>query len=135
MICARERVCWAIHIAAPPAVVSDIARRLEAPRILEIREKRDGSWVKGAQLFCRDLEGRVTSTLEADTFFDEAPLPALASSWRSTREERHRLSANWDKDPEILKEEMFGEWQERRPKGTQEQFELEWGLVTAVFGI
>ena len=35
-------------------------------------------------LFCRDREGHVIDTLEADFVFDDAPLPAFAEAWRST---------------------------------------------------
>jgi hypothetical protein len=46
-----------------------------------------------------------------------------------------RFNPNWDKDPEILKEEIFAEWMKEHPDGTREQFEVQWGVVTAVFGI
>lgn len=50
-------------------------------------------------------------------------------------EKLNRFNPNWDKDPEILKEEIFVEWKSNRPDGTREQFEVEWGVVTAIFGI
>jgi hypothetical protein len=144
-ICLEKRVCWAIHIAAQPTVLANIAKRVAAPWTLDIEEMRVGSWVKGSQLSCRDLEGRVRETLAADTFFDEAPLPACASSWRPTAEarpnaEQPRASldgvvTNWIKDTEILKQEMFDEWLEEHPGGTRERFELEWSVVTEVFGV
>jgi hypothetical protein len=73
---------WALHIGAPAAVVSELATRIDAPWRLEIGEKR-GAWVKGADIVCVDREGRVIETLAADGVFDDAPLPALASSWRA----------------------------------------------------
>jgi hypothetical protein len=85
---ARGRVRWAIHLGAPSAVVSELAERVDAPWRLDLHEKLVGSWVKGSQIFCRDREGRVTHTLEADAVFDEAPLPAFFSTWRPLIRER-----------------------------------------------
>jgi hypothetical protein len=70
---------WAVHVGAPPAIVSALAARIDAPWRLEISEQRCGSWVKGAEILCVDSEGRVIETLAADAVFDEAPLPDLAS--------------------------------------------------------
>jgi hypothetical protein len=81
---ARRRVRWAIHIGAPRAVVSDLARRIDAPWTLDVREKRVGDWVKGAQSFCVDGVGQLAEPLEADSVFDDAPLPAFAAEWRAT---------------------------------------------------
>ena len=74
---------WALHIGASAAVVSALAARIDAPWRLEIREKREGSWVKGAEIVCVNRDERVIETLAADSVFDDAPLHALASSWRS----------------------------------------------------
>ncbi len=57
---ARERVRWAVHIAALPAVIPDFAARVDAPWTLEVREKLVCSWMKGGQILCLDREGRVT---------------------------------------------------------------------------
>ncbi len=46
-----------------------------------------------------------------------------------------RLNPNWEKDPDILKEEIFAEWMTEHPDGTREQFEVEWGPVKAIFGL
>jgi hypothetical protein len=72
---ARRRVHGATHIGATPEVVSDLAARVDAPWTLEVREKLVGSWMKGGQILCLDRDGRVTDTLEADTVFDDSPLP------------------------------------------------------------
>lgn len=82
---ARKRVRWAIHVSAPAAVVADLAARVDAPWTLDLREKLVGSRMEGAQIFCRDREGRVIDTLEADSVFDDAPLPAFAAAWSSTK--------------------------------------------------
>jgi hypothetical protein len=81
---ARRRVRWAIHIGAPRAVVSDLARRIDAPWTLDVREKLVGDGVKGAQIFCVDGVGRLAGPFEADSVFDDAPLPAFAAEWRAT---------------------------------------------------
>ena len=81
---ARKRVRWAIHLSAPLEVVADLAARVDAPWTLGVREKLVGSWLEGAQISCRDREGRVIETLEADSVFDDAPLPAFAAAWLST---------------------------------------------------
>lgn len=77
---ARGEVRWAIHLGAALAVVSDAAERVDAPWTLDIREKPAGTWVKGAQIFCRDRDGGVLAILEADSIFDNALLPAFAST-------------------------------------------------------
>jgi hypothetical protein len=71
---------FAIHISASLAIVTGIAQRVDAPWTLDVREKPAGTWVKGAQILCRDREGSVLVTLEADSVFDNALLPALASA-------------------------------------------------------
>jgi hypothetical protein len=80
---ARGRVRWGIHLRALPAVVRDLADRVAAPWTLDIEEKRHGTWVKGAQIFCRDGEGRAIATLEADSVFDDAVLPPFAAKLRA----------------------------------------------------
>lgn len=80
-ILAGGRVYWAIHLGARPEVVAELATRIQATRTLEVREKQVGSWVKGAQILSRDLDGRVASVLAADTLFDEAPLPLFDTRW------------------------------------------------------
>jgi hypothetical protein len=44
------------------------------------------------------------------------------------------FNENWDKDSDVLKEEIFADWMKENPEGTREQFEVQWGVVTAVFG-
>jgi hypothetical protein len=77
----KER--WALHIGATSAVVSELAARIDAPWWLDVRENVAQSRADGAEILCVDREGRVIETLAADAVFDDAPLPALASSWRS----------------------------------------------------
>ena len=77
----RGKLYWAIHLGAHPEVVSHIAARVDAPWTLEVREKTIGSYVKGSQIASRDREGNVTWTLEADTLFDDAPLPLFDNQW------------------------------------------------------
>ncbi|HSO37224.1 MAG TPA: hypothetical protein VLT33_32080, partial [Labilithrix sp.] len=73
---------WALHIGAPPAVVTELAARIDAPWRLDIREKITRSWADGAEILCVDREELVIDAVAADAVFDDAPLPALASSWR-----------------------------------------------------
>ena len=83
---ARGEVRWAIDLSAPASVVSAVAERVDAPWTLDIREKPAGTWLKGAQIFCRDRNGSVIATLEADSIFDNALLPPFASPARTSRE-------------------------------------------------
>lgn len=53
-----------------------------------------------------------------------------------TNETRPSIATNhtpssWDDDPIVLKRRMFEEWRARRPDGTHEQFEAEWGAITS----
>jgi hypothetical protein len=70
---ARGRGRWGLHVGARAAVVADLARRVDAPWTLAVLQNR---------IDVVDLEGRVLETLEADTVFDDAPVPAFASAWR-----------------------------------------------------
>jgi hypothetical protein len=76
---ARGRRFMAIHIGAPPAVVADVAGRIEAPWTLEVREKVVGSWMKGAQIVCLGRDGLVIETFDGETLFGEARLPGPRS--------------------------------------------------------
>ena len=81
LIGARKQTYWAIHLAARPEIIAALAARVGAPWTLEIKEKTVGSWVKGAQISCLDRNGGVLATLEADTVFDDAPLPLFDAQW------------------------------------------------------
>jgi hypothetical protein len=45
-----------------------------------------------------------------------------------------KQAAAFDRDPRELKREMFADWRKEHPGGTSEEFEVDWGIVTAVFG-
>jgi hypothetical protein len=99
----RSQVYWAIHLGARPEVVAELAARVDAARTFEVREKQIGSWVKGAQISCLDREGQVTSVLEADTVFDDAPLPLFDAQW--TQPETGRGAFARDEEPTVRNEE------------------------------
>ena len=81
---AGEREWLAVHVGAPESVVARVARRVKASWTLDIDEtigtKPNGnSWPDGARLRFRDADGAVLETLQGDSRFEEAPLPA---HWR-----------------------------------------------------
>jgi hypothetical protein len=78
---AGEREWLAIHVGASSSLVASLAGRVKASWTLDIEEKVEtkangNSWPNGARLRFLDTDGTVFETLEGDSRFDEAPLPA-----------------------------------------------------------
>jgi len=71
---AQGRDCWALHVGAPPAIVAELARSIDAPWTLDVQESR---------IVCLGRKASVIATLEVDAVFDDAPIPVFAMDWRS----------------------------------------------------
>jgi hypothetical protein len=81
---ARGRVRWAVRLGqqgqdeVSPPLVAEMAERVGAPWTLRVEENG---------LVCVDRWGRTIDNLEADTFFDDAPLPVFAAQPAAERTE------------------------------------------------
>lgn len=81
---ARGHVRWAVRLSqqgqdeVSPPLVAEMAERVGAPWTLRLAENR---------LVCVDRWGRTIDNLEADTYFDDAPLPVFAAQAEAERAE------------------------------------------------